>query len=97
MIPLAALAGINIHSSPLATRLVVAFTVERAGAPWKRRRRWRVVRHEQRVPAAFQLADGSLMLHPTLLAKLEREVPARPDRDLGGLGWFMPNRGRGVR
>lgn len=66
--------GITIHSSPLAETLHVEHRLERVGPPWRRRKRWRVRRHEERRPACLKLADGTLVLHPTLCAKLKEQT-----------------------
>jgi hypothetical protein len=71
---MSALFGINIVSSPFAVTLHVEHRLERVGPPWKRRNRWRVRRHEARRPACLQLADGTLVMHPTLFYKLKEQA-----------------------
>lgn len=66
--------GVNIRSSPFAESLHVEHRLERVGPPWKRRKRWRVRRHEERRPAVWQLADGTLVMHPTIFAKLKEQA-----------------------
>jgi hypothetical protein len=67
--------GLRVISNPLCVTRRVWHTVERAGAPWKRRNRWRVQRHEKEEPCAYQLANGTLVMHPTIYEQFRREMP----------------------
>ena len=69
---------IRVHSNPLCERVVVSWHIERH-AMKKRRRNWRVVRHEVRIPCAYKLADGSVVMHPTLYAQLQHAT--HPPKD----------------
>jgi hypothetical protein len=66
--------GIPVVVNPLAVEHRVWFTVERWPIP-KRRRRWRVVRHEETKPAMFIVGENifgrkTAVLHPELFAKI---------------------------
>jgi hypothetical protein len=65
------LAGMRVVESPLAETVKVWHTAERHPR-WKRRRQWRVVRHERREPAAYRLDDGTVIVHPAIAAQLRR-------------------------
>ena len=61
--------GLRIVESPNAETLKVWHTVERHPRP-KRRRQWRVMRHERRDPCAYKLYDGTLVVHPALMDRM---------------------------
>lgn len=65
--------GVRVFSNPLCVQTVVTWRVERHQT-MKRRRNWRVVRHEENKPCAFKLADGSVVMHPTLYAQLTQQA-----------------------
>jgi hypothetical protein len=73
--------GLRVVSNPLCVTRRVWYAVERSGAPWRRRKRWRVKRHEKAEPCAYQLADGTVVMHPTIYEQFRCEMPftgARP-------------------
>lgn len=57
--------GVKIISSPLAERVIVAWHVVRHPIK-KRRRNWRVLRVESRMPVSYLLEDGTVVAHPTI-------------------------------
>jgi len=61
--------GNLVHSSPFCVKVEVTWRVERH-ATKKRRRNWRVVRHQRDVPCAYRMADGRLVMHPDLYRQL---------------------------
>jgi len=64
---------VRIVSSPLA----MTYRQWHEVRPWpirKRRRGYRVVRCEESKPGAYQLGDGTMVLHPTLYAQLVKEA-----------------------
>lgn len=63
--------GINVTTSDFCRRQVVEFKVE----PWpikKKRRGWRVVRHERTEDCAY-MVSGALVMHPRLLEKMAQD------------------------
>ncbi|EWS54325.1 hypothetical protein [Methylibium sp. T29] len=71
--------GVRILMNDIATTL--RYRVERMPI-MKRRKRYRVV--ARREPAAFRLADGTLVMHSTLYAQLLKQTAgAQPDRAEG--------------
>lgn len=65
--------GLRIFSNPMCVQTVVTWHVERHSTR-KRRRNWRVVRHEESKPCAYRMADGSMAMHPTLYAQLTQQA-----------------------
>jgi len=70
--------GTRIHSNPLCIKVEVTWRIERHPIR-KRRRNWRVVRHEASTPCAFKLADGSVVMHPDLYSQLKQAT--HPTKD----------------
>jgi hypothetical protein len=66
--------GIRIVTSRFAETTKVWHTIERAGPKRKRRKNWRVQRNEKREPCAYRLADGTLVVHPTIEHALRQEI-----------------------
>jgi hypothetical protein len=62
--------GVRVFQSPLALNYRCWFEVERLPIK-KRRRGYRVRKHEESTPGCWGLADGSFVMHPALLAKLK--------------------------
>ena len=62
--------GTRIISSPLAVRVCVEFRVERTRVK-KRRRSYVVCRHQWEEPGCYRLADGTMVMHPSLIEKLK--------------------------
>lgn len=86
------LAGIPVIANELALNVVVWYAVEPHPIQ-KRRRQWRVVRRERHEPCSYKLANGTLVMHPMLIALLrERAEPRRPIAAC--LGICCPRRGR---
>lgn len=67
--------GLRITESPYAETLKVWHTIERHPIA-KRRRQWRVQRHERRDPCIYKLHDGTLVVHPTLMARMRAALGA---------------------
>ena len=67
--------GFTIIPHSLAIEYRVWHTVERVGPPKKRRKRWRVMRHESRKPGCFQMGN-TLYMHPDLMDRLGTQFAA---------------------
>ena len=65
--------GHRVLSNPLCVKVEVTWSVERH-ATQKRRRNWRVVRHQRDVPCAYKLADDTLMMHPDLFKQVAAQA-----------------------
>lgn len=61
--------GVPLHVSPFA--VATGFEVQRMPIK-KKRKNYRVVRYSR--PGAYQLADGTLVMHPEVYAKLRVHV-----------------------
>lgn len=64
--------GIPIFTNPLAVQVTSYWEVQKHPTR-KRRKCWKSVRVEVRNPCAYQTPMG-IVMHPTLYAKLKREV-----------------------
>lgn len=61
--------SVDIVSSPLATELHTEFLVV-PNPIRKRRRRYSVRKHQWTTPGCYRLGDGTLVMHPELIAFL---------------------------
>lgn len=62
--------GTPVRSSPLALTYHTKFIVVKARIA-KRRKRYRVRRKDWSEPGCYQLADGTLVMHPALIEKMQ--------------------------
>lgn len=63
--------GMRVVVSQMAETQKVWHTVERNPIR-KRRKQWRVQRHERRDPCAYKLGDHTLVVHPVIAEQLAR-------------------------
>lgn len=63
--------SVPVRTSPLAVQCHIAFDVTRN--PRRRRRAYMVQKRIWSTPCAYRLADGTLIVHPEILAKLRRQ------------------------
>lgn len=62
--------GVQVVTSSLAVETKVHFAVEEWPTK-KKRRGWRVVRHEELRPCAYMVSGGTMIVHPEILARLK--------------------------
>lgn len=70
--------GVRFVTSPFALQQHTEYRIERCAIK-KRRRGYRVRKHQWTTPGCYQLADGSLVLHPDLVGKLQTAALRRAD------------------
>ena len=68
--------GMTILSNPLATQTEIKFEVQRWGTREKKRKRWCVVKYTNTVPGCWKVGPNTLVMHPALIEKLQKEFGA---------------------
>lgn len=66
--------GVPILVNELALQYHREFRVEPSGR--KRRKRWMVRKHEWTTPGCYQLANGTLVMHPTVYSEIRHPSSA---------------------